>query len=526
MTTTGLPTRKLAVFSWILYDFANTIYSMNVVSIYFALWITVNLAKEDLWVSVGNSLSMFFVALTMPFLGTLSDFLKRRIAFLLVFTLVCVLATASIGMAGYFFDGILLVVSAVILFTLANYAYQGALVFYNALLPQLTTPKNMGKISGYGVAAGYLGAILGLLMVMPFAEGQVSFLNLEFKSFNSEYREIARISPQSDVFLDTEILREPNYSYQIQRVTNRVADTTFHVANSDTVITRASGEKQRAIRINWTTLPETAENSTWILLRRENGWGRVGTFIPTAILFLIFAIPIFLFIKDSPLKSETKDRQKISFFKTLRTVWDGLSNTRKYPGVLRFLIAKFFYEEGIQTAIIFMGVYAVKVMGFSNDVIIPFFMVTTSAAVVGSFIFGYVTDRLGPKHTLVLVILGWVVCLGILLLTSTQTYFWIIGSFVGIFMGSTWTSARPLLLTLVPPNMAGEFFGLYSFSGKAASIIGPLIWGLTVYLLGDQPDVIKYKAAVGSLAVLMFIGLVLLLKVPNLKFNPAEHPSS
>jgi MFS-type transporter involved in bile tolerance (Atg22 family) len=524
MTTTGIPPRKLATFSWILYDFANTIYSMNVVSIYFALWITVNLAKEDLWVSAGNSLSMLFVALTMPFFGTLSDFLKRRMTFLLIFTLICVCATAAIGGAGYFFSGGFLVVLAVLLFTFANYAYQGALVFYNALLPQLATPKNMGKISGYGVAAGYLGAILGLVMVMPFADGQISFLNLEFKSLVSEYRPITQIQPQKTTFLDTEITRDPNYSYQLQRITNNVADSVFHVANSDTVIALASGEKQRAIRVHWETLP-VAPHSKWVLLRRENGWGRIGAFIPTALLFLVFAIPIFIFMKESPAVAEEKVTQKISFSKTLKTVWDGLSNTQKYPGVLRFLIAKFFYEEGIETAIIFMGVYAVKVMGFSNDVIIPFFMITTSAAVVGSFLFGFVTDFLGPKNTLVIVISGWVVCLMMLLATTNQSHFWIIGSFVGIFMGSTWTSARPLLLTLVPANMAGEFFGLYSFSGKAASIVGPMIWGLTVYLLRAQPDVIKYKAAVGSLALLMFIGLVLLLRVPNLKLSSQNQPS-
>lgn len=517
MTTTGTPPRKLATFSWILYDFANTIYSMNVVSIYFALWITVNLAKEDLWVSAGNSLSMLFVALTMPFLGTLSDFLKRRMAFLLIFTLACVGATAAIGAAGYFLDGVLLVTSTVALFTLANYAYQGALVFYNALLPQLTTPKNIGKISGYGVAAGYVGAILGLLMVMPFAEGQVSFLKLEFKSLTSDYQPIAQITPGKNSFLDSTITRDPNYSYQLQRMINHAADTTFHVANSDTVITRLTGAKQRAVRVHWNPLPASPADADWVLLRRENGWGRIGTFLPTAILFLIFAIPIFIFIKETPLNSRKKTDPPINFIQTLKAVWDGLSNTRKYPGVLRFLIAKFFYEEGIETAIIFMGVYAVKVMGFSNDVIIPFFMITTSAAVVGSFLFGFVTDFLGPKRTLVIVISGWVVCLGMLLATTNQSYFWIIGSFVGIFMGSTWTSARPLLLTLVPANMAGEFFGLYSLSGKAASIFGPMIWGLTVYLLRAQPDAIRYKAAVGSLALLMAIGLILLLKVPNQK---------
>ena len=310
MTPSSLPVRKLTTFSWILYDFSNTIYSMNVVSIYFALWITVNLAKEDLWVSAGNSLSMFLVALTMPFLGTLSDFLKRPNTFLLLFTMVCVVATAAIGIAGYFFEGAFLIVSAVLLFTVANYAYQGALVFYNALLPQLTTPKNIGKISGYGVAAGYLGAIFGLLLVMPFSDGQISFLHLEFKKLTTEYQEIARISPLKNAFLDTKISRDPNYSYQLRRISANLPDSIFHVASSDTVITVASGGKQRAIHVNWAPLPAANDDSAWVLLRRENGWGRVGTFIPTALLFLIFAIPIFILIKDPRLIQKIMPSQR------------------------------------------------------------------------------------------------------------------------------------------------------------------------------------------------------------------------
>jgi len=514
---------RLVVFSWILYDFANTIYSMNVVSIYFSLWITVNLAKEDLWVSAGNSISMLLVALSMPILGTLSDFLNRRVAFLFIFTLLCVVATAAIGVAGYFLQDLLLIIIAVVLFTVANYGYQGALVFYNAILPQLSPPEKIGKISGYGVAAGYLGSILGLLLVMPFAEGEISFLKIQFKDLTSPYQQIGKINASMTRFLDTSVERNPNYAYKlISAGPSATGDTTIiAISNADTVITTPEGLKQRAIIISWRALPQINPPTDWLLLRCQKGWGRLGTFVPTAVLFFLFALPIFIFIKDPHLMERSPQKVNLNFGDTLRTVWEGISNTKKHPGVLRFLIAKFFYEEGIQTAIIFMGVYAVKVMGFSSSVIIPFFMVATSAAVVGSFLFGYITDWIGPKRTLIIVIAGWIVCLTALILTTVQSYFWVIGSFIGIFMGSTWTSARPLLMTLIPKQMAGEFFGLYSLSGKMASIIGPLLWGTIVYLLGAYPDAVKYKVAVGSLGFLMFIGLILLTEVPSKEINSA-----
>ncbi|MBN2089032.1 MFS transporter [candidate division KSB1 bacterium] len=513
------PPDKLAVFSWILYDFANTIYSMNVVSIYFSLWITVNLAKEDLWVSVGNSTSMLLVAVTMPILGTLSDFLRRRLFFLFILTIISVLGTAAIGLSGYLFEELFIAVAAVISYTVANYAYQGSLVFYNALLPQLTSPEKMGKISGWGVSAGYLGAIFGLLIVMPFAEGRISFFGLEFKQLNKEYESIARISPDQNRFLDDSIQSNPNYSYKIQLINqnNNQIEHQIKVSYSDTVIVLDNGTRQRAVILKW---PDT-ENYDKInhirILRRESGWGRLGTFIPTAILFLLFALPCFVFIKEDATLKTAGMKVDLSLKHALKTVWEGISNTRKFPGVLRFLLAKFFYEEGIETAIIFMGVYAVKVMGFPNNILISFFIITTTAAVIGSFIFGYVTDWLGSKKTLLMVIGGWIGCLAFLIYTNNQSHFWIIGSLVGIFMGSTWTSARPLLLTLVPPQMAGEFFGLYAFSGKAASVVGPLTWGIVVYLLRDFGDLIRYKAAVGVLTVFMVIGFILLIKVPDKK---------
>ena len=234
--------------------------------------------------------------------------------------------------------------------------------------------------------------------------------------------------------------------------------------------------------------------------------------MPTGLLFLFFSLPTFLFVRDQAIGrgSELKVRVGESF----RRVWDVVAHIAKYPGVVRFLVAKFFYENAISAVVIFMAVYAVKVMGFTDMVVMPFFIVSTVSAILGSLACGRIVDRVGPKRTLEWVLMGWIFSLCVVLATSNRWVFWGAGSLIGIFLGSTWTTARPLLVTLVPREMLGKFFGLYSFSGKAAAIVGPLIWGLVVFYFRAF-DVLKYKFAVGSLLVLICVGLVILWGVPQ-----------
>jgi MFS-type transporter involved in bile tolerance (Atg22 family) len=121
--------------------------------------------------------------------------------------------------------------------------------------------------------------------------------------------------------------------------------------------------------------------------------------------------------------------------------------------------------------------------------------------------------------------------------SANSIVFWIAGPFIGICLGSTWTASRPLLAGLVPKETLGQFFGLYSLSGKVAAVIGPLLWGLVVlYFKADNPVVgklillfssfgltfssqviasIQYRFAVAILVLMMMIGLVILLKVPD-----------
>ncbi len=447
MTMEAFKPKKIEVLSWGIYDFANTIFSMNVITMYFAQWVIVDNQIEDIWYSIAYALSMLLVALTMPVLGAVSDSRGKRKPYLLILTLGCILGTFLIGAVSTRIPNLdIRIFSALFFFVLANYCFEGGLVFYNALLPEVSTPQNIGKISGFGVALGYVGAIVGLLLVKPFVTG--NFFGLQFGS-----------------------------------------------------------------------------------------GGRDKAFIPTAIFFLLFSLPIFILVKER-IKSPAESK-KIKVKEAFEKVREGIVNTKKYPGVLRFLIADYFFEDAIATVIIFMAVYAQVVMNMGDEVKMIFFWIATSFAVLGSFLSGLISDRIGPKKTLFFVVLGWILSLCVIMLTTHPVYFWIMGPIVGICLGSTWTTSRPLLTTLAPRETLGQFFGLYALSGRAAAIIGPLLWGGTVlYLKKDNPlvngiigflekmgvnlsgqvlNTVQYRFGILVLVFMMILGLLIFIKVPDKK---------
>lgn len=397
--------KKLTILSWSMYDFANTIFAMNVISLYFALWVTVDMKGEDILYSWVLSGSMLLAAVSSPIMGAISDRLGRRMPFLMFFTLICCVFTALIGLANKLVLGLLF-------FAIANFCYQTAAIFYNALLPQISTKGRIGRVSGYGVSLGYCGAIAGLLLVRPF------------------------------------VLK----------------------------------------------------------------MGRQAAFIPTAILFLLFSLPCFLFVKDRVVDKRNKFELQIK--ETFRKIKETLMHIREYPALFNFLIASFIALNAINTVMVFMSVYTKKVMGFTDPEIITFYIVSTVFAIPGSFVTGFIADRFGAKRTLSIVLGLW--CISILLaaISFSKIAFWIVGPLVGICLGATWTSSRALVVDLSPPQMLGEVFGFYGLVGKSASIIGPLIWGLCVWTFGFL-GILKYRLAILSLLLFLVLGLIILQKVPN-----------
>lgn len=178
--------KKRAVASWILYDLANTIFSMGVVSLYFSLWVrdAVGAGSADRVYGIITAVSMGIIFVLSPLLGAMTDRARRRMPFLVVSTLLCVGFTLLIARTGHW--------PSIIAFILANAVYQAGLQFYDALLPEVSTEENRGRISGIGVGVGYIGSYfaIGIGLVLGtddkaqlFAWLAVAFLLLAIPCF-------------------------------------------------------------------------------------------------------------------------------------------------------------------------------------------------------------------------------------------------------------------------------------------------------------------------------------------------------
>src|SRR5688572_11586250 len=140
--------RRRAVASWVLYDLANTIFSMGVVSLYFSLYVRdqVGAERADGVYSVATAVSMALIFVISPLLGAMTDRARRRMPFLVWSTIICCTCTALLGRGPF--------ALSLVLFVIANAVYQAGVQFYDALLPEVTTEENRGRVSGLGVGIG------------------------------------------------------------------------------------------------------------------------------------------------------------------------------------------------------------------------------------------------------------------------------------------------------------------------------------------------------------------------------------
>jgi UMF1 family MFS transporter len=158
---------KREIFSWCLYDFANSTYSAVIAAVVFPVYYTTYIVGNkgglgDLWWGRAISLSMLAVALSAPLLGGLADFTGRRKRFLLGFTMLSVISVASLSLLQ---KG--MVITGFAFMVCANYGMEGAMVFYNSYLPIIADRHYQGRVSSWGFGLGYSGSILSLLVALP-----------------------------------------------------------------------------------------------------------------------------------------------------------------------------------------------------------------------------------------------------------------------------------------------------------------------------------------------------------------------
>jgi MFS transporter, UMF1 family len=441
--------------SWALYDFANTVFSMNIATLYFSAWLVADLGHSNTLYATANGIASALVVISIPLFGAISDATQRRKPWVVGFTLVACVSTIIMAVLGQ--TGLPLVGEGITgaslrssvpagvalfgvlaAFTLANYAYQGAQPFYNAMLPELVPADHRGRLSGMGAAFGYIGSITGVLLTFPFFTGSMPILGA-------------------------------------------IPGSVIHTLRS--------------------VVPFTSHG------------GRVSTFVPTAILFLLFSLPLFFFCRDH---NVTGGRQSLKWREAFRDVALTLQEAKKYPGTLRFILTSFLYQDAMGTIIANMALYAIFAMGFTKGSEATLFVILTVPAVIGSFIIGRLVDRYGPKRTLSWVLVGWIILLISMIAAPSRNAFWIVGAGIGLIYGGVSTAERPLLLSLVPDVEAGRFFSLMVLSSRAAAVVGPFIWALAVDGLSSSMGVgFAYRAGVATVAVGMGLALWMLRKVPN-----------
>ncbi len=161
---------KRNIFLWILYDFANSLASI-VFFLYFAQWIVIEQGLSDLLFNLTFTTSTILLILSAPYAGILLDKHLCRITGLRWSTCVTVALYIACAFCAISNNSI----AALIFFTIGIYAYQLTFTFYTPLINDITTSEKRGRVSGYGIAANYLGQFAGLLLVLPFSKGTLSF---------------------------------------------------------------------------------------------------------------------------------------------------------------------------------------------------------------------------------------------------------------------------------------------------------------------------------------------------------------
>ena len=405
---------RRAIWSWALYDFGNSAFTTLVITFVYATYFTQAIAPDPitgtvLW-SRAVTVTALITAICSPLLGALADRGGYRKAFVLLSTLVCVLATAGLYqvLPGQ-------VMAALVLVVIANLGYEIATVFYNAFLPDISPPGRIGRISGYGWALGYVGGLLALLLAL-----------------------VALVQPAT-----------PWFGFSTE-----------------------AGENIRA------------------------------TNLLTAAWFAVFALPFLLWVPED--RSAVSGRGRV-IGDAVRQLRGTFSEIRRHRQIVRLLVARFFYNNGLVTVIAFGGIYAAESFGFTLEEVLVFGIALNVAAGAGALAMGYLDDRIGGKRTIIISLIGLTVATVLAIVATDKLLLWVTGVIIGIFLGPNQAASRSLMGRFVPKEKENEFFGFFAFSGKLTAFVGPFLLGVLTQWTGSQ------RWGISVVLVLFAVGLVLMI---------------
>lgn len=410
---------KKSVFSWCLYDWANTAFSTVIITFVFSVYFTEQIVGDAVdggaqW-SFMIAVSGLVIAFLSPFLGAVADNSGGRKAWLFLLSLLCIVPTMCLWFA---VPGVN-IIFVLALVALANIGLELSQVFANAMLLHIAPMDKIGRVSGWAWALGYMGGLCALVLTL------FGFVGL------GEIKPLIALSQE-------------NFEH---------------------------------IRI-------------------------AGPLV--GVWFFIFMVPLFLFTKD--IENKVLGFWQ-SIFMGLKQLSESAKVAKRYKNFLWFLLSSAIYRDGLVTLFTIGGVYAAAQFGMGFTDIMVFAIGLNVTAGLGAFGFAFLDDYIGSKPTIIISLIGLIIIGGMILMIEDKDMFIALSLGLGIFMGPVQAASRTMVSKLCPNELITQGYGLYAFTGKSISFLGPLLFGIATSIFGTQ------QAGMASIVLFWVVGLLLLLKV-------------
>ena len=230
------------------------------------------------------------------------------------------------------------------------------------------------------------------------------------------------------------------------------------------------------------------------------------SFLTVGVWWVLFTVPAMLFVREvRPSVRPTVWRAMVEGVTELRGTLSGL---RSHRTLLAFLLAYWFYIDGVNTVIKMAVDYGLSI-GLPSDALLKALLLTQFVGFPAALAFGALGRKWGPRTGIFIAIAVYTGATVAASFLRTENDFYALAVVIGLVQGGIQSLSRSYFGRLVPPGRAGEYFGFYNMMGKFASVLGPLLAGVTAVLTRDP------RLSILSVAVLFVIGAALLARVPR-----------
>ncbi|MFC1884482.1 MFS transporter [Thermodesulfobacteriota bacterium] len=243
----------------------------------------------------------------------------------------------------------------------------------------------------------------------------------------------------------------------------------------------------------------------WFGFSTEVGENIRATNLLVGCWFALFSIPLFLFISEK--KPEAKEGLMRQLRETFKELGKTFNEIRKYRQIVKFLLARLIYNDGLITIFAFGGIYAAGTFHFTFQEIMIFGVVLNIAAGLGALTMGFLDDKVGGKKTIQISLYALIAAAVVAIVSPNKMLFWAAGIVIGIFSGPNQAASRSLMGRFIPKSKENQFYGFFAFSGKFTAFMGPFLLGLLTEIFDSQ------RVGVSVVVLFFVLGILILRSV-------------